>query len=67
MEMEFSFHIIKTFAMWQNSRYDAFNRTKPDRMMKRKIPVTNPQHQTHTVKNASVCTEKKDSRCSPCS
>ena len=29
--------------------------------MIRKIPVivTNPQHQTYTVKNASVCTEKK--------
>ena len=63
--MEFSFHIIKKFAMWQYSRHDAFYRTKPDRMMKRKIPVTNPQHQTHAVKNASVCTEKKDdSRCS---
>ena len=32
--------------MWQNSRHDAFNRTKVDRMMKRKIPVTNPQQQT---------------------
>ena len=59
MEMEFSFHIIKSFAMWQKSRRDAFNRTKPDRTMKRKIPVTNPQHQTYTVKNASACTEKK--------
>ena len=59
MEMEFSFHIIKSFAMWQKSRRDAFNRTKPDRMMKIKIPVTNPQHQTYLVKNASVCKEKK--------
>ena len=25
----------------------------------KKIPVTNPQHQTNTVKNASVCTKKK--------
>ena len=42
MEMEFSFPIIKSFAKRQKSRRDAFNRTKPDRMMKRKIPVTNP-------------------------
>jgi len=28
-------------------------------MMKRKIPVTNPQHQTYTVKNASVCSGGK--------
>ena len=46
MEMEFSFQIIKSFAIWQNSSHDAFNRTKADRMMKRKIPVTNPQQQT---------------------
>ena len=26
--------------------------------MIRKITVTNPLHQTYTVKNASVCTEK---------
>ena len=44
-EIEFSYHIIKSFATWQKSRPDAFNRTKPDCMMIRKIPVTNPQHQ----------------------
>ena len=32
---------------------------KPDRIIKRKIPVTDAQHQTYTVMNASVCTEKK--------
>ena len=53
------FHFIKSFAMRQRSRRDTFNRTKPDRMMKRKIPVTNPQHQTYTVKNASLCTGEK--------
>ena len=42
MEMALSFPIIKSFAKRQKSRRDAFNRTKPDRMMKRKIPVTNP-------------------------
>ena len=45
--------------MWQKSRRDAFNGTKPDCMMIRKIPVANPQHQTYMVKNASVYTEKK--------
>ena len=65
--MEFSFHIIKTFAMWQYSRHDAFNRTKPDRIMKRKIPVTDLQKHTYTVKNASVCTEKSQTFDSPCS
>ena len=39
MEMEFSFYIIKSFAMWQKSRRNAFIRTKPDRTMKRRIPV----------------------------
>ena len=59
-EMEFRFHIIKSFPMWQRSLRDTFtNWTKPDRMMKRKIPVTNPQHQTYTVKNASGCTGEK--------
>ena len=59
-EMEFGFHIIKSFPMWQRSLRDTFtNWTKPDRMMKRKIPVTNPQHQTYTVKNASVCMGEK--------
>ena len=43
----------------EKSRRDAFNRTKSDYMMIRKIPVTNPQHQTYTIKNACVCTEKK--------
>ena len=41
------------------SRRDALNRMKPDRIIKRKIPVTDPQQQMYTVKNASVCTEKK--------
>ena len=39
MEMEFSFYIIKSFATWQKSRRNAFIRTKPDRTMKRRIPV----------------------------
>ena len=60
MEMEFSFHIINSFAMWQNSRHGAFNRTKPDRMMKNKIPVTNPQQQTYKVKNACLHGEEAD-------
>ena len=59
METEFSFHIIKSFAMWQKSRRNVFNRTKPDSMLKIKIPLTNLQHQTYLVKNASVCKEKK--------
>ena len=59
MEMEFSFHIIRLFAKWQKTCCDTFNRTKPDRTKKRKISVTNPQHQIYTVKNASACTEKK--------
>ena len=42
------FHVIESFAMWQQSRRDMFNRTKPDRIMKRTIPVTNPQHQMYT-------------------
>ena len=53
------FHVIESFAMWQRSRRGTFNRTKPDRIMKRKIPVTNPQHQMYTDKNASACTGKK--------
>ena len=52
-------HNFCHIALWQKSRRNAFNRTKPDCMMIRKIPVTNPQHQTYTVKTASVCTEKK--------
>ena len=51
-------HNFCHIAMWQKSRRDAFNRTKPDCMMIRKIPATNPQHQTYTVKNASVYTER---------
>ena len=57
-EMQFGFHIIKSFAASQRSHLEAFNR-KLDRMMKRKTSCTNPQHQTYTVNNASVCTEKK--------
>ena len=55
--MEFSFHIIKSFAMRQRSRRDTFNRKKPDD--ERKIPVTNPQHQMYMVKNESVSTGEK--------
>ena len=57
-EMEFGFLIIESFAASQRSHREAFNR-KLDRMMKRKNSCTNPQHQTYTVNNASVCTEKK--------
>ena len=59
MEMDSALHIIKSFATWQKSRRDAFNVTKPDRMLKIKIPETNPQYKTYLVKNASVCKEKR--------
>ena len=43
--MEFGFHFIKSFATWQRSCRDAFNRTKLDHMMKRKIPA-----EIHSIK-----------------
>ena len=54
--------IIKLFVVWQNSRHDAFNRTKPDRIVKRKMPVTDPQHQTYTVKSRMHLFARRRSR-----
>ena len=56
-EIEFGFHIIKSFAMRQRSRRDTFNRKKPEDEIE--IRVIYPQHQTYMVKNASACTGKK--------
>ena len=44
-EMEFGFHTGKSFAMWQRSCRDSFNKTKLDRMMEGKMPV-----EIHSIK-----------------